>query len=42
MVIFRRSDVVSTGDVFRSDSYPVIDLSKGGSIQGVVEALNRL
>ena len=42
MVIFRRSDVVSTGDVFRSDSYPVIDLKKGGSIQGTLDGLNRL
>jgi len=42
LVIFRRSDVVSTGDVFRSDSYPVIDLKRGGSIQGTLAGLNRL
>jgi cyclase len=42
LVFFRRSDVVSTGDLFRSDGYPVIDLAAGGSIQGVLAALNRL
>ena len=35
IVFFRRSDVVATGDIFRTDSYPVIDLQKGGSVQGV-------
>ena len=39
-VHFRRSDVLVTGDVFRLDSYPVIDLDNGGSIQGVLDALN--
>jgi glyoxylase-like metal-dependent hydrolase (beta-lactamase superfamily II) len=42
IVFFRRSDVISTGDLFRSDRYPVIDAGVGGNIQGVVEALNRL
>jgi glyoxylase-like metal-dependent hydrolase (beta-lactamase superfamily II) len=42
LVFFRRSDVISTGDLFRSDGYPVIDSAAGGTIQGVVEALNRL
>jgi glyoxylase-like metal-dependent hydrolase (beta-lactamase superfamily II) len=41
-VFFRRSDVVVTGDIFRTDSYPVIDLEKGGGIQGVIDGLNRL
>jgi glyoxylase-like metal-dependent hydrolase (beta-lactamase superfamily II) len=39
-VHFRRSDVIVTGDVFRLDSYPVIDVDNGGSIQGVLDALN--
>jgi glyoxylase-like metal-dependent hydrolase (beta-lactamase superfamily II) len=39
-VHFRRSDVIVTGDMFRLDSYPVIDLANGGSIQGVLDALN--
>ena len=40
MVFFRRSDVLSTGDIFMQDRYPVIDLEKGGSIQGELAALN--
>ena len=40
VVFFRHSDVVATGDIFRTDSYPVIDLQKGGSIQGVIDGLN--
>jgi cyclase len=39
-VHFRRSDVLVTGDVFRLDGYPVIDLDNGGSILGVLDALN--
>jgi cyclase len=40
IVMFRRSDVVATGDIFRTDSYPVINLEMGGSIQGVIDGLN--
>jgi len=40
IVFFRHSDVVVTGDIFRTDSYPVINLQKGGSIQGVLDGLN--
>jgi glyoxylase-like metal-dependent hydrolase (beta-lactamase superfamily II) len=42
MVFFRHSDVVSAGDVFITTGYPVIDLEKGGSIQGEIDALNRI
>jgi glyoxylase-like metal-dependent hydrolase (beta-lactamase superfamily II) len=42
MVFFRRSDVISTGDIFTTSSYPVIDLAAGGSIQGMINGLNRL
>ena len=42
MVYFRRSDVVSTGDIFRTDSYPVFDLKRGGSIQAIIAGLNRV
>jgi cyclase len=42
MVYFRRSDVVSTGDIFRTDSYPVFDVKRGGGIQAIIEGLNRL
>ena len=40
IVVFRKSDVVATGDIFRTDSYPVIDLARGGSVQGVLNGLN--
>jgi glyoxylase-like metal-dependent hydrolase (beta-lactamase superfamily II) len=41
-VFFRRSDVVSAGDIFVTTGYPIIDLARGGSLQGEVDALNRL
>ncbi len=42
MVLFRGSDVVSTGEIFTTTNYPVIDLKRGGSIQGIIDGLNRL
>ncbi len=42
LVFFRRSDVVSTGDIFTPGYYPVIDIAHGGSINGEVAALNRI
>ena len=42
VVVFRRMDVVSTGDVFTPDRYPVIDLQRGGSINGLIDALNAI
>jgi glyoxylase-like metal-dependent hydrolase (beta-lactamase superfamily II) len=42
MVLFRRADVMVTGDILDLRSFPVIDTSKGGSIHGELEALNRL
>jgi cyclase len=42
MVFFRRSDVVASGDIFSTVGYPVIDVEKGGSIQGEIDALNNL
>jgi len=42
LVFFRKSDVVATGDVFVTTSYPVIDTSHGGTVQGVIDALNAI
>jgi glyoxylase-like metal-dependent hydrolase (beta-lactamase superfamily II) len=39
VVLFRRSDVIATGAIFTPGRYPVIDLSRGGSVQGLVSAL---
>src|SRR5439155_20629726 len=36
IVFFRRSDVISAGDIFMTTSYPIIDLRNGGSINGVI------
>jgi cyclase len=42
MVYFRRSDVISTGDIFQTTTYPVIDVKAGGTINGVVNGLNHI
>ena len=41
-VFFRRSDVVMAGDILDMRHFPVIDVAKGGSINGEIAALNRL
>jgi cyclase len=42
LVFFRRSDVIATGDIFDTTSYPKIELARGGTIQGVIDGLNRI
>jgi glyoxylase-like metal-dependent hydrolase (beta-lactamase superfamily II) len=42
IVHFRRSDVLAVGDVFTPEGYPLIDRSTGGSVQGLIAALNRI
>jgi glyoxylase-like metal-dependent hydrolase (beta-lactamase superfamily II) len=42
VVHFRRSDIIVTGDIFTTTSYPPIDSKTGGSIQGEIEALNHI
>jgi len=41
-VHFRRADVIATGDILDLRHFPVIDAARGGSIQGEIDALNRL
>ena len=41
-VFFRRSDVVVAGDVLDTTQFPVIDVARGGGIEGEIAALNRL
>ena len=42
IVFFRRSDVISAGDVFGTTSFPIIDIANGGSYAGIVNAVERL
>jgi len=42
LVYFRTSDVISAGDIFNHESYPMIDIQKGGTVQGVLAGLNRI
>lgn len=42
IVFFRRADVIVSGDIVDTTRFPVIDTAKGGSIQGEIDALNRL
>ena len=42
IVLFRRSDVIVTGDIFDITRFPVIDVARGGSVQGVIDALNHV
>jgi hypothetical protein len=34
--------VISAGNIYSTVSYPVIDIDKGGSIQGVIRGLNHI
>jgi cyclase len=42
IVFFRRSDVIATGDIYSTSSYPRFDSEQGGSVAGVLEGLNRI
>jgi cyclase len=42
IVYFRGSDVIAAGDIYLTTSYPIIDLQRGGSINGIVDSLNRI
>ena len=42
LVFFRRSDVVVAGDILDTTRFPVIDVARGGSINGEIAALNRV
>lgn len=42
IVFFRQSEVISAGNIFSTVSYPVIEIDKGGSLQGVIKGLNHI
>jgi glyoxylase-like metal-dependent hydrolase (beta-lactamase superfamily II) len=41
-VHFRGSDVIAAGDVYVTDTYPRIDRTRGGTVQGELDALTTL
>jgi cyclase len=41
-VWFRYSDVIVTGEVYNTVTYPVIDVEKGGTINGVIDGLAQI
>ena len=42
IVFFRKSDVVSAGDVFATDGYPQINVDEGANVNRAISALNRI
>jgi cyclase len=42
IVFFRRGDVIATGDIVDTTRFPFIDVARGGTLQGELDALNRL
>jgi glyoxylase-like metal-dependent hydrolase (beta-lactamase superfamily II) len=42
VVWFRRADVIATGDIFMTTTFPIIDVANGGTIDGVIDALNHV
>ena len=42
IVLFRESDVLVVGDVVDMTGYPIIDVERGGTIDGLLVALNRV
>jgi glyoxylase-like metal-dependent hydrolase (beta-lactamase superfamily II) len=42
IVFFRRGDVIATGDIIDTTRFPFIDVKRGGTVQGEIDALNRL
>lgn len=42
IVYFRGSDVIATGDIFRKNGYPTVDLQQGGNMLGIIDGLNRI
>jgi glyoxylase-like metal-dependent hydrolase (beta-lactamase superfamily II) len=42
IVFFRKSDVVVAGDVFVTTTFPAMNLQQGGSLNGIIAALNRI
>jgi cyclase len=41
-VLFRKSDTIAVGDLFTPGEYPIIDVERGGNVQGLLRALNHV
>jgi len=42
MVYFRKSDVLVSGDIYNNELFPMVDLDNGGSLNGIITALNTM
>jgi cyclase len=42
IVFFRGSDVISTGAIYTPGKYPVIDIQRGGTIEGLIDAVYKV
>jgi glyoxylase-like metal-dependent hydrolase (beta-lactamase superfamily II) len=42
LVFFRKSDVLVSGDLFVTTTFPVVDVAEGGRLDGVIAGLNRI
>jgi cyclase len=42
IVLFRESDVLAAGDVVDMTGYPIVDVARGGTIDGLLIALNKV
>jgi cyclase len=42
IVFFRKSDVVASGDLFLTTTYPIADAQHGGNVNGIIAGLNRI
>lgn len=42
IVLFRKSDTIAVGDLFIPGEYPVIDVERGGNVQGLLRALHHV
>jgi cyclase len=42
MVYFRKSDVLAVGDIYTNELFPLVDLDNGGSLNGIITALNTI
>jgi glyoxylase-like metal-dependent hydrolase (beta-lactamase superfamily II) len=42
IVHFRGADVIVAGEIYNTTHYPVIDIQNGGSVQGLIRALNAI